>query len=86
MSGLTIFFTRTSQLILPAAVNSFRCCVAGAKAMLQQCEGIGAVTAAKICGGWAAGRSTRAAEKFLHDMGLTMAQAHQVQDQLPYNA
>ena len=46
--------------------------------MLQSCEGIGAVTAAKICTGWAAGRGTRDAEKFLHDMGLTMAQAHQV--------
>lgn len=46
--------------------------------MLQSCEGIGAVTAAKICTGWAAGRGTRDAEKFLHDMGLNMAQAHQV--------
>lgn len=57
-----------------------------AEAMLQQCDGIGAVMAAKIRSGWAAGRGTRASEKFLHDMGLTMAQAHQVVRQLGEDA
>jgi hypothetical protein len=59
--------------------NQTCCCDTGAQAKLQGCDGIGAVTAAKICTGWAAGRGTREAEKFLHDMGLTMAQAHQVE-------
>ncbi len=44
----------------------------------MRCDGIGAATAKKICAGWAAGRDTRASEKFLHDLGLTMAQASQV--------
>ncbi len=56
--------------------NDLAC--AGAEALLQRCEGIGAVTAAKICRGWAAGRGTRDSVKFLHDLGLTMAQAQQV--------